>query len=104
MIVHLGPLTVYSYGTMMAVAFLVAGWLTGKELDRRGLPGEAASSMVFWGAVGGIGGSKLWAVAQDVPALLRDPIAVIFSGSGFVWYGGLVGGCLLYTSPSPRDS
>jgi phosphatidylglycerol:prolipoprotein diacylglycerol transferase len=91
-IVHLGPLTVYSYGTMMAIAFLVAGWLTGKELDRRGLPGEAASSMVFWAAVGGIGGSKLWALAQDVPALVRDPIGTIFSGSGFVWYGGLVGG------------
>jgi phosphatidylglycerol:prolipoprotein diacylglycerol transferase len=93
-ILHLGPLTIYSYGTMMAIAFLVAGWLTGKELDRRGMPGEVASSMVFWGAVGGIGGSKLWAVLQDWHALLHDPIGLIFSGSGFVWYGGLLGGTL----------
>jgi phosphatidylglycerol:prolipoprotein diacylglycerol transferase len=91
-ILHLGPLTIYSYGTMMAIAFLVAGWLTGKEMERRGLPGEVASSMVFWAAVGGIGGSKLWAVLEDWQALLRDPIGMIFSGSGFVWYGGLVGG------------
>ena len=91
-ILHLGPLTIYSYGTMMAIAFLVAGWLTGKEMERRGLPGEVASSMVFWAAVGGIGGSKLWAVLQDWHALLRDPIGLIFSGSGFVWYGGLLGG------------
>lgn len=91
-ILHLGPLTIYSYGTMMAIAFLVAGWLTGKEMERRGLPGEVASSIVFWAAVGGIGGSKLWAVLEDWQALLRDPIGMIFSGSGFVWYGGLVGG------------
>jgi phosphatidylglycerol---prolipoprotein diacylglyceryl transferase len=91
-ILHLGPLTIYSYGTMMAIGFLVAGWLTGKEMDRRGLPGEVASSMVFWAAVGGLGGSKLWAVLQDWPALLRDPIHLLFSGSGFVFYGGLVGG------------
>ena len=43
----------------MAIAFLVGGWLIGKELDRRGLPGEVASSMVFWAAVGGIGGSEV---------------------------------------------
>jgi len=91
---HLGPLTIYSYGTMMAIAFLVGGWLTGKEMDRRGMPGEVASSIVFWAAVGGIGGSKLWAILQDWQALLHDPIGLIFSGSGFVWYGGLVGGTL----------
>lgn len=91
-VIHLGPLTVYSYGTMMAIAFLVGGWIVGKELERRGLPSEAASSMVFWAAVGGIGGSKLWAVIDDWQALLSDPIGMIFSGSGFVWYGGLVGG------------
>ena len=73
-ILHLGPLTIYSYGTMMAIAFLVAGWLTGKEMDRRGLPAEVASSMVFWAAVGGIGGSKLWAVLQDCRRCSHDPI------------------------------
>ena len=76
----------------MAIAFLVGGWIIGKELDRRGLNGELASTIVFWAAVGGLGGSKLWAVVQDWHALLHDPIGTIFSGSGFVWYGGLVGG------------
>ena len=91
-ILHLGPLTIYSFGTMVAIAFLVAGWLTGKEMDRRGMPGDVSSSMVFWAAVGGIGGSKLWYVLQDPAALLHDPLGMIFSGSGIVWYGGLLGG------------
>lgn len=96
-ILQLGPLTIYSYGTMMAIAFLVAGWLTGREMDRRGMNGDVASSMVFWAAVGGIVGSKLWAVLEDWQNLLRDPISMIFSGSGFVWYGGLIGGTLAVT-------
>jgi len=91
-ILHLGPLTIYSYGAMMAVAFLVGGWLLGREMERRGMPADFASSIVFWAAVGGIVGSKLWAVLEDPQALLHDPIGSIFSGSGFVWFGGLLGG------------
>ncbi len=97
MLLKLGPLTIYSFGTMMAIAFLVAGYLTGREMDRRGLPGALASNMVFWAAIGGLAGSKLWALGEDWHAVLHDPIGVIFSGSGFVWYGGLVGGTLAVT-------
>jgi len=96
-ILHLGPLTIYSYGTMMAIGFLVAGWLTGREMERRGMPAEFASTMVFWAAVGGIAGSKLWAVLQEPQSLMEEPIGSIFSGSGFVWYGGLIGGTLAVT-------
>jgi phosphatidylglycerol:prolipoprotein diacylglycerol transferase len=93
-LLKLGPLTIYSYGTMMAIAFLVAGYLTSKELERRNLDGETASTMVFWAAIGGLAGSRIWAMVEDWQALLRDPINMIFSGAGFVWYGGLVGGTL----------
>lgn len=87
-------LPIYSYGTMMAVAFIVAGYLTGRELRRRGLPEEAASSMVVSAAIGGIVGSRLWAIAEAWQEFLRDPLSMILTGSGFVWYGGLLGGIL----------
>jgi len=90
----IGPLTIYSYGTMMAIGFLSAGYLTSKELDRKGLNGELASTLVFWAAVGGLVGSRLWAVAEDWRSLIEHPFQIIFSGSGFVWYGGLIGGTL----------
>jgi phosphatidylglycerol---prolipoprotein diacylglyceryl transferase len=90
-LLKLGPLTIYSFGTMMAIAFLVGGYLTGKEMDRKGMPGELASTMLVWAAVGGLAGSRIWAWAED-PSVLRDPIHAIFSGAGFVFYGGLVGG------------
>lgn len=93
-IVRLGPLTVYSFGVMMATAFLVAGYLGGREMKRKGLPPEHASNMVFWAAVGGLAGSRLWSMLEDWQHLSRDPLGALFSGSGFVWYGGLLGGAV----------
>jgi phosphatidylglycerol:prolipoprotein diacylglycerol transferase len=93
-LLELGPITIYSFGAMMALGFLVAGYLTSKELERKGLNGELGSSLVFWAAVGGIVFSRLWSMIEDWRGLLHDPVAVIFSGAGFVWYGGLIGGTL----------
>jgi len=93
-ILQLGPLTIYSYGLMMALGFLTAGYLTGRELDRNGLNGELASTMVFGAAVGGLVGARLLAVVDEWPSFVADPIGFMFSGSGFVFYGGLIGGFL----------
>lgn len=89
---HLGPLTIYSYGLMMATAFLTAGYLAGKELSRKGLNGELASTLVFWAAIGGLVGARLFAIFGDWSGFVADPIHSLFSGAGFVWYGGLFGG------------
>jgi phosphatidylglycerol:prolipoprotein diacylglycerol transferase len=93
-IVELGPIHIYTFGAMMAVAFLTAGWLTEREMRRGGLPAEAASSIVLWAAAGGLIGSKLWYVVQHHQDALADPLGAVFSGSGIVWYGGLIGGVI----------
>ena len=90
-------LTIYSYGTMMAIAFLTATYLTGSELNRKGFPESAASTMVFWAAIGGLLGARLLTVLEDFPAFVQDPIHFIFTGAGFTWYGGLIGGFIAVT-------
>src|ERR1043166_1384965 len=96
-LLRLGPLTIYSYGLMMAVAFLTAAYLTGRELSRKGFDGELASTMVFWAAVGGLVGARVFAIFDDWNGFVSDPLHTIFSGAGFVWYGGLIGGFLAVT-------
>ena len=91
-ILELGPVRIYSFGLMMALAFLVAAWLTGKELERRGHSAEIASSLVLWAAAGGLGGARLWNILNDWSAFVADPAGALFTGAGFTWYGGLVGG------------
>jgi len=96
-LVQLGPLTIYSFGAMMALAFLISGWVVSLELARKGMDAEDAWSMLLWAVVGGIVGARLLAILDDWQAFELHPIASIVSGAGFVWYGGLVGGLTAVT-------
>src|SRR5271156_6220378 len=89
---HQGPLTVYSFGLMMALGFLAADYVIRLECIRRGFDPEYSSSIVITAAVMGLIGSRLYAVLDDLPTYLADPKTIIFSGSGFVFYGGMIGG------------
>lgn len=93
-LLQLGPLALYSFGAMMALAFLAAGHVTGNGLERRGLDRAHSSSIVWWGAIGGVVGSRILAIMNDWSSFVASPFASLFTGSGFVWYGGLVGGFL----------
>lgn len=89
-----GPITIYSYGVMMALGFLSAGWVLGKELQRCGKDPNLASTFVLWAAVGGLLGARILFLVEEWRAFLNDPWPLLFTGSGFVWYGGLIGGVL----------
>ncbi len=91
---HLGPLTVYSFGMMMALGFLAADYVIRLECKRLGFDPEYSSSVVITAAVAGIVGSRIYAIMDDLPTYLADPKSMIFSGSGFVFYGGMIGGIL----------
>jgi phosphatidylglycerol---prolipoprotein diacylglyceryl transferase len=91
---HFGPLTVYSFGMMMALGFLAADYVIRLECQRRGFDLDYSSSVVIAAAVAGIVGSRIYAIADDLPTYLADPKSMIFSGSGFVFYGGMIGGIL----------
>src|SRR5271165_2091610 len=91
---HLGALTVYSFGLMMALGFLAADYVIRLECVRRGYDPEYSSSIVIAAAVMGLVGSRVYAILDDLPTYLADPKSMIFSGSGFVFYGGMIGGIL----------
>jgi len=91
---HLGPLTVYSFGMMLALGFLAADYVIRLECKRRKFDPEYSSSVVIAAAVAGIAGSRIYAILDDLPTYLADPKSMIFSGSGFVFYGGMIGGIL----------
>ncbi|NNL68005.1 MAG: prolipoprotein diacylglyceryl transferase [Myxococcales bacterium] len=85
-----GPFDLQSYGLMMAAAFAAGGWLGQREMDRRGLPGAEAWSLVVWAAVGGLVGSRILAIFDR--GILDDPIGWLLTGGVYTFYGGLVGG------------
>ena len=72
----------------MAIAFLTSMYMGQREFKRKGLDPRLASSIILWGALGGVVGAKLYSSLQDGSLSIRE----LFSNSGLVWYGGLIGG------------
>lgn len=93
-LLHIGPLTIYTYGFMMATAFLVCYLILKHEIKKRGDDPEIASNIIFWGAIGGIVGAKIFYMVEFYRDFLQDPLGMIFSGAGLVFHGGLVGGTI----------
>ena len=87
------PIGIHSYGVMMALAFLTVLYGLQRELPRKNINVQLASSIIFHAVVGGIIGAKLYYAIE-----FRD-LSALFSSSGLVWYGGLIGGsaAVLYT-------
>lgn len=92
--IHLGPLTLQSFGLMMGLGFVVAGLFTSRRLRELGRPADWAYELVLAALVGGIVGARLWWVAQNWDEASEDFVGSLFSGTGLVFYGGLFGGAL----------
>lgn len=85
---ELAGLEINSYGVSKALAVVGGGWLLTRELGRRRLDPELAWPLAIAAAVGGFAGAKLYFLAENGASLsLHD-----LGGTGFTWYGGLIGG------------
>ena len=91
-LVHLGPVTIYSYGVMMALGFLGASWVLGRGLHYQRQDAELSTRLVLWAAIGGLLGARLLFIFANWTDFLYAPASFVFTGAGFVWHGGLIGG------------
>jgi phosphatidylglycerol---prolipoprotein diacylglyceryl transferase len=91
---HIGPIAVYSFGALMALAAIVAALIVQSELKRNGYNSEIGSTMVFAAAIGGLIGARLLFIVENWSDFLIAPMSYIASGAGFTWYGGFIGGTL----------
>ncbi len=107
-------ITIYSFGAMMAIAFLIAAGLMRQELDRlyktgtlnavkipskgkRGKknkveasPAALVGTITVIAVVGGIIGAKIFHILENWGDFILDPQGMIFSQGGLTFYGGLI--------------
>lgn len=95
-IVTIGPFTIYGFGLMMGIAFIVASILLTRELRRKKLDPDLGNSITLIALIAGISGSKILFLLENWQDFLRAPIGLAFSASGLTWYGGflLAVGCI----------
>lgn len=87
---EIGPFTVYSYGLMLGIAFIVASYLLSKELERRKIGANVATEITLYAIIFGIIGAKLFSILENWDAFTRDPLGEIFSPGGLTFYGGFL--------------
>lgn len=97
-LLRVGPVTLYSYGLMMVVAFAAVTWLSTRSVKR--LPRDLAPitpeqlvDLCCFALLGGIIGGRLFYVSLHWGEFAAAPLEVlaIWHG-GLVWYGGFFGG------------
>jgi len=103
---HFGPLTIPTFGLMVATGLLAAAYLLQADFDRRreqfvksgylkgdGKPGHHDEGFLIIGIAGlaGLVGARLYHVLESPRELLANP-SLLISRFGFAWFGGFLGG------------
>jgi prolipoprotein diacylglyceryl transferase len=99
---HIGPLTIPTFGLMVATALLVSAYALQADFDRRrgqlerieGYQGQRDEGFLIIGVAGiaGLIGARLYHVLESPAEFFADPWSQLFSRFGFAWFGGFLGG------------
>lgn len=88
--IHIGRITLASFGLCVGIAMLVAYFIVAKDFARRSI-NAPADLLVAVPCVAGLIGAKLYHVLEDPRFLMANPRELI-SQYGFAWFGGFLGG------------
>lgn len=87
-----GFITVYSYGVMLSLAFLLAVFFAGRQAQKQNIPAEKIWDLGFVLIIAGIIGARILFIALNLRFYLSAAWWEIFMlhHGGLVFYGGLI--------------
>src|SRR5271170_191223 len=89
--IHIGPVTLGTYGLMVASGLLCAFFILRADLARRGIDADAESIIGITG-LSGLAGARLYHLLESPADFFADPWRLLFSTMGFAWFGAVIGG------------
>jgi phosphatidylglycerol:prolipoprotein diacylglycerol transferase len=98
-----GPVTIYTYGVLVATGVLLGLWYARRHAPRAGLDPDQVWNLGIYAVLSALIVAKLWLVALDASyywAHPREIFAMSTLQSGGTFYGGLLGALallLIYT-------
>lgn len=93
---EIGGITIYAFGTMLALAFIVGLGVARYEMKERGFDPDLAYDLVLGVALGSLVGARIFYVVghwSDYYSRNLIEILRVWNG-GLVFYGGLLGGAI----------
>ena len=96
-LLKIGPLTLHTYGFLLAVGCLAGMAVAFKEAARKGLDPEKVLDLCFYCLIAGIISARLFFVAFNWEFFSGDLVEIfrVWRG-GLVFYGGFLGAALVY--------
>jgi len=91
--IHIGPLTIGTYGLMVAIALICAFFVLRADFARRGITADAEAIIGITG-LAGLAGSRLYHLLESPAEFFADPWPQLFSTMGFAFFGAVIGGFL----------
>ncbi|MEW5895176.1 MAG: prolipoprotein diacylglyceryl transferase, partial [Candidatus Omnitrophota bacterium] len=86
---RVGPLTIYSFGVMVALAAIICSVLMARESVRRGYRSSEVVDFVFWTVLSGIVGARIFYVLLNISFFLKHPLQIVLiHEGGLAWQGG----------------
>ena len=89
--IHIGPLTLGSYGLMVAIGLICAFFILRADFARRGVSADAEAIIGITG-LAGLAGSRLYHLLESPSEFFADPWPQLFSTMGFAFVGAIIGG------------
>jgi phosphatidylglycerol---prolipoprotein diacylglyceryl transferase len=88
---ELGPITVYTYGVLLAAAYLLGLQLARVRAQARGLDANRVLDLGIYIIIAALVGAKLLLLVTDFDAFRSNPRELLtLARSGGVFYGGLI--------------
>ena len=91
--IHIGPLTLGSYGLMVAIGLICGFFILRADFARRGVSADAEAIIGITG-LAGLAGSRLYHLLETPKEFFADPWPQLFSTMGFAFVGAIIGGFL----------
>lgn len=90
-LIRIGPLTIHTYGVLVAAGFLIGLALAVRQARKEGIPGERIADIGFYILLSALIGSRLFFVLQNAGHYVNHPLDIlkVWEG-GLVFYGGLL--------------
>jgi phosphatidylglycerol:prolipoprotein diacylglycerol transferase len=87
----LGPLTIYSYGVLLAAAYLLGLWMAARRAKKAGLDANKVLDLGIWVIIAALIGAKALLFVVDFEQFTASPQEFMtLLRSGGVFYGGLI--------------
>lgn len=90
-LIRFGPLTVHTYGFLVALGFLIGLGFAVRQAKKEGIPSDKIIDLGFYVLLAAIIGSRLFFVFINFGFYLKNPLEIfkIWEG-GLVFYGGVL--------------